>query len=64
MEKAKRVYAVKPANGTTGKTRLVRATRRSQVESFLLGDFTIEPAGVDEALELARNGAQVEDATA
>jgi len=65
MANAARIYAVKPVKATVGegaKARLIRAEKRSQVESFILGDFIIEPASADEAHELAKVGIEIEDA--
>lgn len=42
--------------------RLVRAHRRAQVESFILGDFEIAPATADECVEAGALGIKVEEA--
>lgn len=62
---AAKVFVVKPVQAVVGegaKSRLIRAERRTQVESYILGDFIIEPASVDEAHELAKVGIEIEDA--
>jgi hypothetical protein len=41
--------------------RLVRATRRSEVESYVLGDYEIRRARPEECLRLGKEGAQVEE---
>jgi hypothetical protein len=54
---AKKLFIVK--NGAA-KERLVRADRRSQVESYVLQDYEIRKATVDEALTLGRAGVEEE----
>jgi hypothetical protein len=54
---AKKLFIVK--NGAA-KERLVRADRRSQVESYVLQDYEIRKATVDEALTLGRQGVEEE----
>ena len=55
------VYVVSkrtPAEGE--KPRMVKAERRAQVESFLIGDFEIATADAERAAELAGDGVKVE----
>jgi len=58
------VYIVKPRpdSGVTAKPRLVRAARRSAVESYTLQAFTIERATVDDAVACGAEGIEIEEA--
>jgi hypothetical protein len=59
------IFTVKPRNldaDHPAQTRLIKAERRSQVESFILGDLVIEKAGTEEAVELGAAGVKVEAA--
>ena len=42
-------------------SRMVKADRRNQVESYVLQDFTISKCDAERAAELAGNGVKVED---
>jgi len=44
------------------KPRLIRATRRTAVESFLLNELNIVPASADDAFKAAGQGVVIEDA--
>jgi hypothetical protein len=60
-----KVFLVKPVKESAGdaKPRLIRAEKRSQVESYILGDFLIEPVTELVAGQLESvAGIQVEDA--
>lgn len=51
------IYEVKPIEG---QSRLVKAERRGQVESYVLQDYTIEKCDAERAAELAGSGVKVE----
>lgn len=60
-----KIFVVKPIKATVGddaKPRLIRAEKRGQVESYILGDFIIEPVSELVAGELEHTGIQIEDA--
>lgn len=44
------------------KIRLIRATRRSEVESFLLNELNIVPASTDDCYNAAQKGIAIESA--
>lgn len=45
----------------TPRPRLITGTR-AQVESYLIGGYSIDPCGVEKAVELGRDGVVIEDA--
>ena len=57
------VYIVKPReeSGVTASPRLVRAARRSSVESYVLQSFSIEKASPDECVSLGSAGKTIEE---
>ena len=57
------IFVVKPADGDADATPvlLIRGTR-SQVESMLISEFSIEPASVEEAVALGGKGVEIEAA--
>jgi len=61
------IYRVARREGTAAdpapKIRLIKAERRAQVESFLIGEVEIEKANSEETHELGKQGVEVEDAT-
>lgn len=61
------IYKVEPRAqdaSAPAKSRLIKADRRAQVESYLIGEFVIDKAATEEAVELGAAGVKVEDATA
>lgn len=61
------IYVVRPrkpaGDEKQANARLVKAERRNQVEGFLIGEVSIEPASAEEAHELGAAGIKIEDAT-
>ena len=51
------VYAVRFG----GRLRLIRGTRK-QVEGFILADYTLEPATVEDGIEASHSDIEIEDA--
>lgn len=60
------IFRVTPVakEGETPKSRLIKAERRSNVESFLIGEFSIEKATPEETHSLGKSGVEVEDTAA
>lgn len=67
MPEARTIFVVRPVNPPSEdagreQTRLIRATRRSQVESFLISEFSIDKATQEQCVDLGADGVKVEDA--
>lgn len=62
MAKAKvQTFAVRPLRSVPEGARLVRGTL-PEVKAFLLAEIDIQPATVDQAVELGRDGVEIESA--
>lgn len=60
-----KIFLVQPRSqdaNTPAPKRLIKAERRAQVESFLIGEQLIEVATQDECVTLGAAGVRVEDA--
>lgn len=54
------IYVVVPRSDPE-KPRLIKAARRAQVESYLLGEYSIETADAEQGITLGAAGVKVED---